>query len=175
MLLNHASRIWSSLVRTIPIILHWISWRPGARFHILIGRDRILGLGERSFLLNETINQLNQKQVYVLAHAVVARNPITTTELWMSSTDLGLTGLIAEDWDNFTRELNGVGVSLQATEQDSLLWSGGDNKGELTVKNVYEAIFSLEEILVWSGWQRNFWKWHLPLKVILFFLVSFTK
>jgi hypothetical protein len=156
----------------IPLILHWISWRSGTRHHILLGRDIILGLGERYFLLNETINHLNQKQVCVLAHAVVARNPITAAELWMSSTDLGMTGRLAEDWDNFTRELNGTDVSLQETEKDSLLWSGGDKKCDITVKNIYKAIFSLEEIPVWSGRQIKFWKWHLALKVILFFWLA---
>lgn len=54
--ISSTSRVWSSLVRTIPIILHWLSWRPGAGHLIMIGRDRILGLGERSILLNDTIN-----------------------------------------------------------------------------------------------------------------------
>jgi hypothetical protein len=40
-----ASRIWSSLLRTLPIILHWITWLPGSGNHIKIGCDRILRYG----------------------------------------------------------------------------------------------------------------------------------
>jgi hypothetical protein len=82
---NSASRIWSSLTRTIPIINHWLSWRPGAGHLITIGRDRILGIGDRSFLHEETITLLNKKQVTVLAQASVARDPVTSAEVWKST------------------------------------------------------------------------------------------
>jgi len=96
--IKSTSRIWSSLVHIIPLILHRISWRPGAGIHIFIGRDKILGLGERSFLQDETIVRFNQFQVYVLSQAVVERNPRMTSEVWRNNSDLGLTGALADDW-----------------------------------------------------------------------------
>jgi hypothetical protein len=47
---NSASRTWTSLTRTIPIITHWLSWRPGSGHLISIGRDQILGIGNIPFL-----------------------------------------------------------------------------------------------------------------------------
>jgi hypothetical protein len=93
--------------------------------------------------------------------------------VWRSNADLGLTGNLADEWNNYTNELNGAGVTLHSNEEDTLLWTGGDKKGDLTVKNCYEAILSLQELSVRRGWQRQFWKWHLPLKVKLFFWLAF--
>jgi hypothetical protein len=52
---------------------------------------------------------------------------------------------------------------------DELLWNGGDASGQISVKNVYEALSNK----LWSykigGWRRNLWTWDCPLKVKLFF------
>jgi hypothetical protein len=100
----------------LTIILKWISWRLGTGSLIIVGRDRILGLGENSILLNETINHLNQSQILVLADVVRAEFSTTTSERWKSSSDLGLTGLLSNDWNDYTRNLNGVGVALLENE-----------------------------------------------------------
>jgi ribonuclease HI len=122
--------------------------------------------------LNETIDHLNQKRIIVLANAEEANNPISAAERWKSNTELGLTGTLADDWNRYVRELKGAGIALQINEIDTLVWTGVDNKGELSVKNTYEAIFSLKEIPTWSGWKKNIWKWPLPLKMILFFWLA---
>jgi hypothetical protein len=51
---NSTSRIWSSLIRSIPIINHWLSWCPGAGHLISIGRDRILGIGDSPFSMKSS-------------------------------------------------------------------------------------------------------------------------
>jgi hypothetical protein len=113
-----ASRIWSSLVRTTPIILHWLSWRPGAGHLITIGRDRILNIGDNSFLHPETIS-FKSKKVTVLAQATVAKDPITLAEKWKSNNDLGLTGFHSAEWESFILELNKVGVTLNSFQKMS--------------------------------------------------------
>jgi hypothetical protein len=40
------------------------------------------------------------------------------------------------------------------------------------LKIVMMPSYLIQEIPVWRGWQRQFWKWHLPLKVILFFWLA---
>jgi len=130
-------------------------------------------LGESSFLRNETIKHLNHNRVFVLVQVSVAKNLTTEVAVWRSSANLGLTGNLADEWNNYTIELNGVWVTLHSDEDDALLWMGGDKKGDSTVKNCYEAIFSLQELPVRHGCQRQFWKWHLPLKVKLFFWLAF--
>jgi hypothetical protein len=79
-------------------------------------------------------------------------------EMWKSSMDLGLTRLIADDLNNYTKNLNNVGITLQENEQDTLVWSGVDNKGILTVKSAYEALISLKEIPTCNSWEKNLWK-----------------
>jgi hypothetical protein len=122
-----ASRIWANLVRTTPIILHWLSWCPGGGHLINIGKDRILNIGDSSFIHAETISLLNQRNITVLAQATTARDPITLVENWKSSNDLGLTGFHSAEWERFTLELNKAGVTLNSLSEDVLLWTGGDS------------------------------------------------
>jgi hypothetical protein len=78
----------------VHVIIHWLSWSPGTGQLINIGRDRVLGLGEKSILSDELITILNQKKITVLALAKVSHNPITFTESWIGSAELGLSGIL---------------------------------------------------------------------------------
>jgi hypothetical protein len=127
------------------------------------------------FLHKEAITHINQKQVTVLAQASMARDPITSTEVWKRNGELDLTRLLSSNWDSYIAELNRAGVTLHINAEDSLLWTGGNSYGNLTVKNYYDAIISTQELLVWCDCQGNFWKWKLQLKVIFFFGWMCTK
>jgi hypothetical protein len=47
---SRASPFWRGLISASPVILHWLRWLPGSGCEILIGRDKILGLDNRSIL-----------------------------------------------------------------------------------------------------------------------------
>jgi hypothetical protein len=57
------SRIWTSLTRALLVINHWLSWCPGAGYQIVVGRDRILGMGDRSILSDELLNVLKENNI----------------------------------------------------------------------------------------------------------------
>jgi hypothetical protein len=54
---------------------------------------------------------------------------------------LGLEGDLATEWEKYRRNLIGSGIQL-LDRLDELMWTGGDNSGQLTVKNVYNAVAS---------------------------------
>jgi hypothetical protein len=68
------SRIWASLLCTIPIILNWISWIPRSGTYIKIGCDVIIGLGSRSFLSKDLRSLLSNIRITHLAHTTLAHN-----------------------------------------------------------------------------------------------------
>jgi hypothetical protein len=142
--IKSASKVWSSLLRTVPIILYWISWRPGAGLHIIVGRDQILNLGEHAFLQPGTIDLLNQRSVTVLAHVKSGRDPITLADTWKNNADFGFTGFHETEWTNFISVLKSAGIYLNSQSEDSLILTGGDAFGFITVKNVYAAIVSTQ-------------------------------
>ena len=72
----------------------------------------------------------------------MARDPVTSAEVWKSDEDLELTGFHSSDWDSYIAELNRVGISLHENDEDSLIWTGGDSSVNLTVKKCYDAIIS---------------------------------
>jgi hypothetical protein len=47
---QRASSFWNGLTKTFFVILHWLRWRPGSGTLISIGRDKIIGLEDRSLL-----------------------------------------------------------------------------------------------------------------------------
>jgi len=63
------SSTWRNLVNALPLLLHWLAWKPGAGSSITVGKDEILGLGKRSFLSPELISLINSKHVHFLYQA----------------------------------------------------------------------------------------------------------
>jgi hypothetical protein len=164
---NSASPIWRSLLKNLTYIHHWLCWKPGSRLAIHIGRDAILGLGSKAYLSSGLLEFLRNLKVFFLFQAQHNSDCGFSCTNWKSSTDLGLSGALAQEWTSYCLALSGAGIRLHAVE-DTIKWNGGDCSGLLTVKNVYNAISST----IWSqrctGWRKNLWHWSLPLKLKLF-------
>jgi hypothetical protein len=93
---------------------------------------------------------------------------LSLAEKWLNNADLRLSGTLASEWDCFVKELMGVGVSL-FDFNDTLLWTGGDATGKISVKNIYSALISTQDLPKWRGWKVSIWKWKLQLKIKLFY------
>jgi hypothetical protein len=78
-----------------------------------------------------------------------------------------LVGELSIEWSNYCRELQVAGVILTGDE-DELFWTGGDSSGVISVKNIYEAIQSTQNLPLITGWKIRLWKWDIPLKIKLF-------
>jgi hypothetical protein len=166
------SRIWSSLLRSLPIIMHWLCWKPGAGRLIALGRDAILNLGDNVMLSSELVQNLSDKHYTSLAHVSNNIDPTSLAAAWKTSFDLNLTGAQALEWTSFTAELNKAGIYLSEDQADCLLWSGGDGSGTFSVKNCYNAIISSHNLPVIQGWKLSLWKHRVQLKIILFFWLA---
>jgi hypothetical protein len=64
-------------------------------------------MGIRSFLSNDLLTELNNKQVTFLSQASKTQKHYNSTERWRSSDELGLLGAQASEWTNFIKELCG--------------------------------------------------------------------
>jgi len=133
----------------------------------LIGVDKILGIGDSSFLSQELLLALKHKYVCYLYQARAFSSSGFITDQWISSSDLGLSGNLALEWSSFCKDLVISGIHLQPID-DFLLWTGGDQSGMLTVKNVYNALTKK----IWphqiAGWRKPLLSWDLPYKIKLF-------
>jgi hypothetical protein len=76
-------------------------------------------------------------------------------------------GDLALEWSKFCRDLIGSGVQLQKIE-DELIWTGGDNLGILSVKNVYNSLAKKLWQQPTRGWRRHLWPWDVTLKIGLY-------
>jgi len=103
----------------------------------------------------------------VLSQATEGRDPITQSELWTSNENLELTGEQDFEWKSYTTELNMAEISLD-NNVDTLLWTGGDSSGNITVKNIYVGLITTQQLPIWRGWRVNIWKWKLQLKIKIF-------
>jgi hypothetical protein len=164
---TRGSHVWKYLLKSIHILLHWIAWYPGLGDSILVGRDYILGMGDKAILSDDLILELNGRGVYFLSQASCEQCLGITGTKWHTSEDLGLGGRLAFEWTCFRKDiiLNGI---LLSRRPDELRWSGGNASGVITVKNLYEATEKRKQSCVVKGWRRNLWTWNCPLKLKLF-------
>jgi hypothetical protein len=66
---SYGSQTWKNILNTLPLIVHWLAWKPGLGDSIIVGKDKILGLGKDSILSTELVFFLNNKNVYYLYQA----------------------------------------------------------------------------------------------------------
>jgi hypothetical protein len=162
-----SSKIWSGLLGSVHLILHWLSWNPGSGQLITLGKDRILGMDTHSILSLILVSALNQRNIITLAQARGHSDNQHLYNYWLSSRDLGLSGDMAIEWDLYRRALIDSGVLLQDKE-DVLMWIGGDNSGVPSVKNFYWGIISTKNLKKVELWQQSIWHWKIQLKIKLF-------
>ena len=126
------------------------------RESILIGKDRILGMGDAAILSGDLISALNLKGVHYLYQASCEPCPGMICSNWFTSDELELEGHLADEWQTFHCALINYGVQLQA-RLDELKWMGGDSSGLISVKNVYVAMDKKKQNFVIGGWRKSMW------------------
>jgi hypothetical protein len=164
--LNRASQFWKGLVASSPVILHWLRWKPGVGSEILLGRDRILGLGDRSLLSPLLVSMLHSKNITSLAQVRAPTGVIHFPNNWMGSGDLSLSGQIAIEWEFFTTALRSAGVSL-TDGPDVLFGLGGMPRAASQSKTFIRPPSSAKHWPDFS-WTFQIWNWKVPLKLKLF-------
>jgi hypothetical protein len=170
---TNASLIWRSLLKYIHIIQHWLCWKPRSGHTIHIGRDVILGLGTSAYLSSELLNKLHEHHIYYLFQAKGLTDQGDLSTRWKNCTDLDLSGDLAIEWQRYCKALLGAGIQLREQE-DVLLWNGGDCSGNISAKNLYDAIASTIWIQKCTGWRKQLWHWNIPLKIKLFTWLAAT-
>jgi len=161
--LNTDSRFWKGLLKSINLITHWLRWSSGSGHLIALGRDMILGMGDKSFIYLNILSELNRPNITSLLQ-VRRLVDHQSSSLWISNTDLGLLGVLADEWNQFRRVLIDS-VAYFQDKEDEIFWIGGDNSGILTVKNTYQAFLSTQGLTKVIGWRQALWKWDLQLKI----------
>jgi hypothetical protein len=164
---NGISRIWSGLTKVLYLILHGLSWIPGNGISIKIGKDRILGMGDRSFFSSNLLSVLKDQNILTLAQVRKNSGDQSLVSSWLSSTDLELEGDLAREWEQFRSALSASGALIQE-KKDTLMWIGGDNSGKPSAKNLYSSIISAKRLLKVDTWKQKIWNWKAQLKVKLF-------
>jgi hypothetical protein len=94
------SPTWRYLQRSLPILLHWLAWCPGTGELIRIGKDQILGMGDKAMLSDELIAFLNQQGIYFLSQASRDARQDAMGQTWIKSAELGIEGDLATEWKN---------------------------------------------------------------------------
>jgi hypothetical protein len=164
---NATSRVWNSMVQSFHVILHWLSWTQGKGVNIVPGRDHILSLGHKAILSDQMNSVISMKGIVSLDLALVYQDPISFFEKWISAKDLGISGDLQVEWEQYCRYLNEAGVSL-CEKEDTLIWIGGDSSRRMSVKNIYATLISIYEWPQSKGWKYKLWKWEIELKKKLF-------
>jgi len=147
LVVQFGSQTWKNIINALPLLVHWLAWKPLSGVDIIIGKDVILGLGVGYFLSQELIQHLNDHQVVFLFQARSASAIGSLCSNWLTCDDLGLEGDLVVEWEGYKKRLIDADIALIGTK-DELIWTGGDETWILTTRNVYNA--PVAEI-----WEKN--------------------
>jgi hypothetical protein len=100
-----ASQIWKILLKSLPLITHWISWKPGNGSSILIGLDKIFGIGNSSLLSIELQLSPKERKLWHLYQDKYQSSLGFITNQWKSSEELDLLGNLATERHSFCKPL----------------------------------------------------------------------
>jgi len=129
------SQIWRNMKKTLPIIIHWLRWKPGDGHEIIVGRDMILGMGSSSFLSKDLITLLNENNVYYVFQAYGLKRQGAIFSQWKDSVNFNFTGHLAKEWDLYCKGLAEAGIML-LERHDKLNWIGGISQ-ELFLSKIF--------------------------------------
>jgi hypothetical protein len=118
-------------MKSLPLITHWLSWKPSRGAMILIGLDMILGMGSISFLSHELLLVLRNQNILYLYQAKMQSARGFIIDQCKTNKELGIIGHLDLEWKKFMRVLIGSGIHLELGE-DRLIWTGGHQSGTLS-------------------------------------------
>jgi hypothetical protein len=132
-----------------------------------VGRDHILGLGSRALLSAPLLAHLHRKNIFFLHQITTPFNGGLFGDHWLSANELQLEGDLYSEWRSYTQTLMEAGIRL-LDRPDALLWTGGDQSGTLSAKNVYLALANFYWPLDKTDRYQQLWKADCPVKIKLF-------
>jgi hypothetical protein len=100
------SPVWRNLLKSLPLLDHWLCWKPGNGETIQEGRDRIMRMGQQSFLSKELISALKfQGITFIYQDSVTTlSDPLST--YWIDATKLGFIDELASEWEDYRSALS---------------------------------------------------------------------
>jgi hypothetical protein len=134
---------------------------------IEIGRDSILGLGNKSMLSPPLLARLHSKGFHFLYQLKHTPSRGQIGENWINGTFLKLEPDLEAEWNRLHTAIN-WSRNPPSGEANSLIWTGGDNTGIFTVKNAYHAIATKFWRQHDEAWRKKLWKGDCPMKIKLF-------
>lgn len=165
------SNIWNGLLISFNTIARWISWFPGNGRAIRLGLDPLVG-GSPSFKFSLELKfHLNANGYFTLAHASGFGS--VRGNRWLSASQLGLVGVMADEWSAYTRSLHCANIQLTKSP-DRLAWSWDVAHGSVSANLAYNSIFA--ELCPNNHWWHSaIWKLSLPLKIKCFIWLALSK
>ena len=90
---------------------------------------------------------------------------------WLSSKQLGLSGVLAIEWDSYTSSLYGVGIVL-SSDRDLLVWAVNKQTGVVKDNLAYLEMLKSHCEIVSIGWNSVLWKVRVQCKIKYFCWLS---
>ena len=96
---SQVSAVWCSLCSALPCILRDLCWKVGRGNNISLDMESIVGIDNVKFS-RTLLACLHAKNITVLKHTSIdCEDPSSG---WLSAQFLGLFGVVAKEWDDFT-------------------------------------------------------------------------
>lgn len=161
------SSIWTGLL----LLNRWLTWQVGNGYQVSVGIDLILGTSHSGILspsLLQTLQHLGINYLYQVPNVFVVQHEINS---WIPAHELHLSGSVAIEWNLYISGLSHAGIYLNE-DLDQIYWSFGSGEGTVSTKLAYEAIATEIPCDQICWWYNLLWKWNIPVKVMVFWLLA---
>jgi len=123
----------------------------GSWHSIVLGKDRITGMEQKSYLSHDLISALNSKNVFFLFQATRTHRSGSFLNDSKVSLELALPANLATEWTSFFHQLASTTIQLKSSDDQSM-WTRGNQSGYLIAHNVYSEISNY-------NWNNNIGGW----------------
>jgi hypothetical protein len=124
-------------------------------------------MGIKALLSPRLLERLHNLGLHYLFHLKSPHSRNSLGESWVTSSSLNLDRELSAEWNSYTYHLNEAGIRLQE-RPDTLIWTGGDKSGVISVRNIYKALAEASWPTRDQTWHTQLWKWNCLLKLKLF-------
>jgi hypothetical protein len=130
-----------------------LAWQIGSEKQVIIGKDPFIGDNSSYKLSAPLIHILNIKGIYSISQVAIT-NTLSNSQNWINANQLGLTGNLSNEWNNFITMLKSNGVSLN-NSNDKIVWSWNKAFGSVVADLTYQCIASNSHNGVSRWWYKS--------------------
>lgn len=165
--IENASPIWKGFIKIYQWLGSKLAWNVGNGKSVIVGVDPIPGMAGDFQISSSLVDYLAEIGYDTLSRIKKPHGINSDPYYWYSAKDLGISGVVTLEWDEYILRLNSSGCRLN-DQKDTFSWISNSETGTITAKSAYLELIRENLFHEEKWWFTVLWKWKIPLKMKCF-------